>query len=220
MHGEEVMENNYQLSRIHNYVTGLMSEEEMYQIERDALADPFLQDAIDGYKLQRGVDSKPLSILQQRLARRLQEQSEDRSRRFYSWQRLAIGTAAGVLFLVVCSLIFFNQLNPSDTIRNNEVLLMEQTLRVHTRVAEDADAVPEQGWNQFNEELNSELRGVHHNGILEVQFVIVNGLAKEVQVSAPAGGSEEDLRLLVKDFIEQKIRWQGNNGHLTVRVDP
>ncbi len=51
------MENNYQLTRIHNYVMGLMSKEEMYDMEREALNDPFLQDAIDGYKLQQGVDS-------------------------------------------------------------------------------------------------------------------------------------------------------------------
>ncbi len=52
------MENNYQLSRIHNYIHGLMTKEDMFQLEREALEDPFLQDAIDGYRLQNGVDAR------------------------------------------------------------------------------------------------------------------------------------------------------------------
>src|SRR5690606_41855039 len=92
------MENNYQLTRIHNYVMGLMSKEDMYDMEREALNDPFLQDAIDGYKLQQGVDSHQLSILQQRLAKKIEAKAEDKKRRFYNWQRLTVGMAAAVLF--------------------------------------------------------------------------------------------------------------------------
>lgn len=46
------MENNYQLSRIQNYISGLMNKEEMFQLEKEALEDPFLQDAIEGYRMQ------------------------------------------------------------------------------------------------------------------------------------------------------------------------
>lgn len=217
MHGEEVMENNYQLSRIHNYITGLMNEEEMYQMERDALEDPFLQDAIDGYKLQQGVDSRPLSILQQRLARRLEEQSYDKSRRFYSWQRLAIGMAAGVLFLVVCSLIFFNHLNEPRTVRNNDVLLMEEELRVHTTVGSDGDVVPDQGWDQFNEELNSELRDFSRAGMLTIEFQVNQGKIREIQV---LDSSDPELTRVVSEFLKQKVVWRGSNGNLTFHIEP
>src|SRR5690606_32814493 len=122
------MENNYQLSRIHNYVHGLMSRDEMHALEREALDDPFLQDAIDGYRLQNGVDAKQLSILQQRLATRVQEQANDKNRRFYSWQRVAVGMAAGVMFMVVCTLLlmkYFPQ-NRNATLTEVEIMPVKE----------------------------------------------------------------------------------------------
>lgn len=213
MYGEKVMESNYQLSRIHNYVTGLMSEEEMYAIEREALDDPFLQDAIDGYKLQKGVDSRPLSLLQQRLARRIEERAEHKSRVFYSWQRLAIGSVAGVLFVVVCLLLFFNQLNRSREVKSQEVVLMEETLRVQTTVNADNDAKPEQGWAQFNEELNSELRDVADGGSLAIRFQLVGGVVKGLEIS---GDSTPELLETLSNFIRHKVRWEGTLGELNI----
>lgn len=210
------MDNNYQLSRIHNYVTGLMSEKEMYDLERDALDDPFLQDALDGYKLQQGVDSQPLSILQQRLARRVADQSGHKSHRFYSWQRLAIGTAAGVLFLVACSLIFFNHLYQPNSVTNHQVILMEEELRVQTAVMDGTDAAPVQGWEQFNEELNSELRDWNYAGDLRIEFQVIRGRASGLKIDATA---DSELIAVLRSFIEEKVRWQGTQGELRIQID-
>jgi hypothetical protein len=209
------MENNYQLSRIHNYVMGLMSKEEMYEIEREALNDPFLQDAIDGYKLQQGVDSNQLSILQQRLARKIAAKAEDKKQRFYSWHRLTIAMAAAVLFLVACSLIMFKYITNHKTEKNTEVILMDQNMKVQSNILDDANAVPVGGWEKFNEELNSELRDINATGRFQVYFNLKDGKPQDIQIS-PANNQE--FVQVLSSFIEQKIRWTGEKGGIVIDV--
>lgn len=209
------MENNYQLSRIHNYVMGLMSKEEMYAMEKEALEDPFLQDAIDGYRLQQGVDRQQLSILQQRLARKLESKAHDKTKRFYSWQRLTIGLAAAVLFMVACSLILFKYLNQQRPNENTEVLLMEQEMRVSTTELTASDAQPVLGMNQFNEELNSELRDYKGPAEVRLKFVVENGKAKSVQIIE---STDSELSKVLVGFIQDKITWKGNSGSLWIQV--
>ncbi|GAA4145440.1 hypothetical protein GCM10022216_29290 [Sphingobacterium kyonggiense] len=209
------MENNYQLSRIHNYVMGLMSKEEMYAMEKEALEDPFLQDAIDGYRLQQGVDRQQLSILQQRLARKLESKALDKTKRFYSWQRLTIGLAAAVLFMVACSLILFKYLNQQRPNENTEVLLMEQEMRVSTTELTASDAQPVLGMNQFNEELNSELRDYKGPAEVRLKFLVENGKAKSVQIIE---STDPELSKVLQGFIQDKITWKGNSGSLWIQV--
>lgn len=210
------MENNYQLTRIHNYVMGLMSKEEMYQMEREALNDPFLQDAIDGYKLQKGVDSQQLSILQQRLAKKIAAKAEDKKRRFYSWHRLTIALVAAVLFLVACSLIFFKYMTNHKTERNNEVILMEQHMHVQSSKLEHTDAEPLVGWEQFNEELNSELRGIEGKGTVQVIFNVSDGKPQNIQFLE---STNTELNAIISTFIEQKISWKGEKGGVSILVE-
>jgi len=209
------MENNYQLSRIHNYVMGLMSKKEMYEMEREALNDPFLQDAIDGYKLQQGVDSNQLSLLQQRLAKKIAAKAEDKKRRFYSWHRLTVAMAAGVLFLVACSLIMFKYITAQKTEKNTEVILMEQSMKVQSNILDDANAVPLEGWEKFNEELNSELRDIHAAGRFQVTFNVIDGKAQDIHINP---SDNQEFVHVISSFIEQKIRWTGENGGIVVDV--
>ncbi|MFZ4261882.1 hypothetical protein ACFRAE_07555 [Sphingobacterium sp. HJSM2_6] len=209
------MENNYQLSRIHNYVMGLMTKEEMYDMEREALNDPFLQDAIDGYRMQNGVDTNKLSLLQQRLATKLQHKEQEKKQRFYSWQRLTVAMAAAVLFLVACSLILFNYFNLRTTDKNTEVILMEEHLRIRTEVKSSTLANPMGGWEQFNEELNSELRDVRQTGIVDLSFRIENTVAKDIQILQ---SSDKKLGEIVSQFVAQKVRWQGESLHISIEV--
>lgn len=210
------MENNYQLTRIHNYVMGLMSQKEMYELENEALNDPFLQDALEGYKLQNGVDTKKISILQQRLARRIVSRNDEKNLRFFTWQRLAIGLTAAVLFMVVCSLIFFNHFGKSNFQKTNDVILMEENMRIETRSLDNSDAIPTQGWKEFNEELNSELRDLSGTGKIKVEFIVVQGLAKQLTIQHSTNKSIDNS---IKSFVLQKVQWTGKKGVIEIEVD-
>jgi hypothetical protein len=201
------MENNYQLSRIHNYVHGLMNRDEMYALEREALDDPFLQDAIDGYKLQQGVDAKQLSILQQRLATRVEEQATDKNRRFYSWQRLAIGMAAGVMFMVVCTLLLMKYLPQQKTSALTEVELMDDiTWEYSIQQLYGNNAEPVEGWSDFETYLLQYLSVENKSeSNSKITFFVRYGKVSDLTIS----NMEAENKKLLEDIIQNKFTWKG-----------
>ncbi|MCL7988748.1 hypothetical protein M8998_12435 [Sphingobacterium sp. lm-10] len=211
------MDNNYQLSRIHNYVAGLMSREDMHALEREAINDPFLQDAIDGYKLQNGVETAPLSLLQKRLAARVQQRNLDRHKRFYSWQRLAVGLVAAVMFVVVCSLLVFRHLHqkPVSSTQAEGITITTSTLRVQVVPEENSDARPLKGWEQFSQKLNENLSSYTNALSVDVKFIIENGHAKDIKIS---GLSDQRFMEKITQTIRQELRWEGTKAQFRLHI--
>jgi hypothetical protein len=82
--------NTYSAKDIERYHSGQMSVAEMHALEKAALDDPFLADALEGYALTQ-TPSADLASLQQRLQERIEKKEEKRSI-FYignSWMRIA-----------------------------------------------------------------------------------------------------------------------------------
>lgn len=100
------MDSNYNIIRIQRYLEGMLSKEEMYEIEREALDDPFLSDALEGYRLQAEVNHGKLSLLQQRLAQRIEGKQEEKNRFYFTSQRLAVASVAAVLFVLAIVLFW------------------------------------------------------------------------------------------------------------------
>lgn len=200
------MENNYQLSRIHNYINGLMSKEEMYTLEREALEDPFLQDAIDGYRMQDGVNARQLSLLQQRLATRIEEQAVGRDRRFNSWQRLAVGMAAAVMFVTVCTLLLIRYLPNSDQNTLKEVHIMPD--QVFSLTVNAIEGEPQKGWDTFESFMNENYVGKYHQEqIVEISFAVKNGNPENLKID---GDITENLRQELKETLLRYKGWEGD----------
>ena len=212
------MENNYQLSRIHNYIHGLMSRDEMHELEREALDDPFLQDAIDGYKLQQGVDAKQLSILQQRLATRVQEQDAAKNKRFYSWQRLAIGMAAGVMFMIVCTLLLIKYLPQNRYAALKEVVISESTfdyLVIPNNIINDVSPVG--GWEKFYDQLLSDYPISEESQVLlRVTFKVDDShKAYDISIEGDVLAKYDEL----KSIIRNKISWEGSHADFSLQIN-
>lgn len=211
------MENNYQLSRIHNYVNGLMSKEDMYTLEREALEDPFLQDAIDGYRMQNGVDAKQLSLLQQRLATRVEQHSSSQHKRFYNWQRLAIGMAAGVMFITVCTLLLIRYIPNHNKTDLKEVLITDALYEYDVMPLTDQnDVFPVGGWEKFYEVLNTKYAN-HQNykGTLDIRFD-VDASKKANNIIISGANFDNDKELI--DLIRNSITWNGQKAHFSVKI--
>lgn len=212
------MENNYQLSRIHNYVNGLMAKEDMYALEREALEDPFLQDAIDGYKLQHGVDGKQLSLLQQRLSARIDGEASSRDKRFYGWQRLAIGAAAAVMFVTVCTLLLIRYLPNHKTVDMKEVVFKDAIFDYDILpINMESDAVPTHGWDELYEILNTKYSNSHnYEGSLDIRFdVDANKKANSIEIEGADFRTDEELA----DILRNKVKWDGSKGHFTLKIN-
>ncbi|WP_200878572.1 hypothetical protein [Sphingobacterium sp. ML3W] len=208
------MENNYQLSRIHNYISGLMNKEEMFQLEKEALEDPFLQDAIEGYRMQKGIDVRQLSLLQQRLNRRVEQTISTRNAQFYTWQRLAIGSAAGVIFVVLIAFIYFKNFTP-NTSRTTEVELSYPENRIVIEpILAGGDASPIGGWNAFEQYLQENTRLKDSGGKLIIAFTVdKNGKLSNMNVEEV---QNEILKTEAMRLLAGGPKWQGEKGKLII----
>ena len=216
------MENKYQLSRIHNYIQGLMSREEMHALEREALEDPFLADALEGYKLQQGVDTKSLSLLQQRLDRRVAAHVQQKNRFFFNGQRLAIGMAAAVLFVVGCTLLLMRHLpSHSDSTQVTEVELMEEgSQQLEVLPLPGGDAQPVEGWEVFTSYMNTHYLRDDRSTIagqrVKVSFQVdANGQPYAIQISAE-GDQRYDMDIV--ELLREGPKWKGKEGVISVNT--
>lgn len=102
------MSNNYPDSLlIQQYLKGKLDPKIMHQLEKQALDDPFLWDALEGYSYvtNPGAD---LSILQRQLHERIVHLQENKKVHELTWQRLSVAAAAAVLFISAGILFWMN----------------------------------------------------------------------------------------------------------------
>lgn len=208
------MENNYQLSRIQNYISGLMSKEDMYALEKEALNDPFLQDAIEGYSMRNGVDIKELSLLQKRLHARVQEQDDIKTKQFYSWQRLGIGLTAAVIFISVCILFFMRDLSTSTrAVETKEVIVGDQLFDYE--ILDIVNVKPVEGWETFQSLLSSTYSNSSgYTGELLVSFSIKANRVSNLKISGNGYQKDDELESLIRNTI----LWEGKSGHFKIHI--
>ena len=209
------MEGNYQLSRIHNYINGLMSPEDMHSLEQEAMQDPFLQDAIDGYRLQNGVDARSLSLLQQRLERRVTQHAQLKNNHFFGWQRLAIGLTAAVLFISACTLLLIRYFPSHKEASVNEVELMDEQLnKVTTQALKDNNAQPIAGWEAFNSYLSQNYSAKNKEKEVLVFFKIdPQGMPYAIQ---PQLDKDQAMYNELVRLITNGPLWKGNHAVLKI----
>jgi len=81
-----------------SYIQGKRYGEEAHQLEEDAMSDPFLQDAIDGYDR---VNDRPFYYLRKIEKRLSKKQTERKLRSLQEWGIVA------VILLLICVTVFF-----------------------------------------------------------------------------------------------------------------
>ncbi len=210
------MEGSYHIIRIQRYLNGELSKDEMYQLERDALDDPFLQDALDGYRAANAVDHGQLSLLQQRLATRVAGQQEKRNSFFFGVQRLAIGATAFVLFVTVCILFWMRtQVQPAPLSKEVEVELQavgeRAAVSVQAQATTGQDASPADGWNVYQEYLSVNASVVNYSGTVVLEFE-VDADGKPVRIAGQ--GADSPMMAEAQRLLAEGPRWTGKHGRV------
>ncbi len=123
------MKTNYPDSlTIQQYLEGKLDPEVMHQLEKQALDDPFLWDALEGYSTYAD-SAAELSILQRQLHERIVHLQENKKIFDLTWQRLSVAAAAAVLFITAGILFWMNGSNQDPQIASNpkqvEVMLSD-----------------------------------------------------------------------------------------------
>ncbi len=92
---------------IQQYLEGKLDAKAAHQLEKQALDDPFLWEALEGYSVYKD-PAADLSILQRQLHERIVHMQENKKVFDLSWQRLSVAAAAAVMFVSAGILFWMN----------------------------------------------------------------------------------------------------------------
>lgn len=202
--------------RIQQYLKGELTPEEMNKLEREALDDPFLNDALEGY-LQKGVNTHHLTLLQQRLQDRITEQPQERNRMLFTTQRLGIAAVACLLFILACVLLWMvntrnianngdNQevtmeLNTSDPIPSGNGLSIARKLKT-------SSSSPIAGWDHFNDYILENMKSDRTKGVVILRFK-VDQEGRPINIQTIKGASYRQINE-IKRLLEGGPAWEAN----------
>lgn len=96
---------------LEDYLDGKLDAKTMNRVEREALEDPFVAEALAGLTASPKRALESISLLQQQLANRINQQQTIKKQSVITWQRLSIGSAAAVLFITVGIVYWMKQVN-------------------------------------------------------------------------------------------------------------
>ncbi len=89
------------------YLEGKLDQEDMHRLEKQALNDPFLWEALEGYA-HTSNPGPELSLLQRQLHERIVHLQENKKVFDFTWQRLSVAASASVLFITAGILFWMN----------------------------------------------------------------------------------------------------------------
>jgi TonB family protein len=95
---------------LEDYLDGKLDAKAMNRVEREALEDPFVAEALAGLSKSPKRSLQSLSMLQKQLYDRIAGQQQIKKASLVTWQRLSIAATAAVLFVSV-SIIFWMREN-------------------------------------------------------------------------------------------------------------
>ena len=161
------MKNNYPDSLlIQQYLEGKLAPEMMHQLEKQALDDQFLWDALEGYAYTSDPGAG-LSILQRQLHERIVHLQENKKVFDLTWQRLSIAAAAAVLFISAGILFWMNTSQTSENLTSSpkqvDVTLMTSdsivaTVKPAELTIQESVFQPVTGWENYKKYLEENIR--------------------------------------------------------------
>jgi hypothetical protein len=96
---------------LEDYLDGKLDAKTMNRVEREALEDPFVAEALAGLSASPKRALQSISLLQKQLKERVDQQKSIKKKSVVTWQRLSIGSAAAVLFITVGIVYWMKQVN-------------------------------------------------------------------------------------------------------------
>ena len=163
---------------IQQYLDGTLDPRKMHELEKQALEDEFLADALEGYTYVIEPAEK-LTILQQRLADRILEQEVNKKAFSITAQRLSLAAASGLMFVLAAILFWMNgyhaaevskkvevNLSAQPTVQSNTAKISTQTIEIANSVASPVFALAKQslsrsepvaGWNEYTKYIHNNI---------------------------------------------------------------
>ncbi len=211
---------------LEDYLEGNLDSETMYLIERAALEDPFVAEALDGLsKSPRRVQE--LSLLQKQLQARVEARPVHQKRWRITSHRLSIAATAAVLFIAVSILFWMREdrrrLAEEKLGKEVEVTIAPMAAGVAAAdaapvaaammVSPESNSTPEEGWDHFYQYVKEHQvgakEGTYAGKSVEVEFNVDPLTGKPVNVK----GLNNADPLLEKEAVRlltEGPKWKSN----------
>jgi TonB-dependent SusC/RagA subfamily outer membrane receptor len=128
---------SYNFTHISSYVNGTMSREDMYAFEKAMHADPFLEDAVEGYRTAN--ISKAETDLAAIKAALLPEKETAKIIPFYTAYKTWFSAAAAIIVISTIGAVTFAILKPSNN--NQQVAIVTPTIEKSKAFADTTHAI-------------------------------------------------------------------------------
>jgi hypothetical protein len=183
---------------LEDYLKGKLDASEMHQVERHALEDPFVAEALAGLSESPRRSLQTISLLQKQLHDRVAQQKTHKKESVVTWQRLSIAAAAAVLFISI-SIIFWMK----DNAARDQQAKQQQGTAVETVTTYLTNAQPVGGYQAYQVYLrqNNRLKGNKINEMVSLTFQVQeDGQANAFEILKTPGKaySEEAIRLVTE----------------------
>lgn len=194
---EIVEDNNWlDIDVLEDYLDGKLDDKMMYRVEREALEDPFVAQALAGLSESPKRSRQSLSLLQKQLETRVAGLEDDKKKSVITGQRLSIAATAALIF-ILGGIIFWMKYNNSQQAKAPAVV------EVNLDPAHVLDRMkPQVGWPAYFTYLkeNNQLTKKEQLGkTVGVSFTIgKDGLPANIKIDKSLGGAydAEALRLI------------------------
>jgi cytoskeletal protein RodZ len=176
------------ISQIRKYLNGELDARAMYELERRALDDPFLMDALEGFEQAKGDQQSNINELSDRLHKRIAKKEN----RIIPWGPLSI--AASILIIIGVGIWFLSGRQPEKTQRLAQDIAVEKkkqdTIAAPTPIAA---ATLEKSTDQNKPVQSVAKTSVRENTGVNTQHVVVKEADKEIAAAEPGGNSDEKV---------------------------
>lgn len=210
---------------IEQYIQGTLDEKAMHDLERQALNDPFLADALEGYTRSEEAAGPQLSLLQKQLEERIALQQEKKNTFHFGWQRISVAAAACLLFVSASILFWMKGSRKQHVVSTSNEKMVDVTLMdpdsarsvASGRANAAVFAKPQFGWQKFEEYLaKSKNSGL--TGVVTVSFKVSSeGNASDIRVLK---SSSEDLNSEAIRLIKEGPKWENpDKGEVVVKIE-
>ncbi|WP_276089425.1 carboxypeptidase-like regulatory domain-containing protein [Pedobacter sp. JY14-1] len=105
---------------LEDYLDGKLDAKSMNRVERQALEDPFVAQALEGLSASPKRSLESLSLLQQQLQERIEGKEQERKTRIITWQRLSIAASAAVVFISAGVIFWMRQSNYQESLARQQ----------------------------------------------------------------------------------------------------
>ena len=181
---------------LEDYLDGKLDDKMMYRVEREAMEDPFVAQALAGLSQSPRRSRQSLSLLQKQLETRVAGFEEDKKKSVITGQRLSIAATAALIF-ILGGIIFWMKYNNSQQAKAPSVV------EVNLDPAHVYDYMrPKAGWSAYFtylKEKNQLTKTEKLGKAVEVSFTIgKDGRPSNLKVDKSLGETydAEALRLI------------------------